>query len=144
MKNHLKTLESSDPDPDLHQNFISSSLSNTEPVHKISSGSVHNFLRYHVHRQTNKQAGRRRWPDPTTLYFNPGIVEISKSISSLNIDRIESNFFLHNVYVTMIFKMLDTIFDFRKNKFFMIFQSFKIAPPAPLGGGSGPICNAHN
>ena len=34
----------------------------------------------------------------------------------------------------MIFKMLDTIFDFRKNKFFMIFQSFKIAPPAPLGG----------
>ena len=34
----------------------------------------------------------------------------------------------------MMFKMLDTIFDFRKNKFFMIFQNFKIAPPAPLGG----------
>ena len=34
----------------------------------------------------------------------------------------------------MIFKMLDTIFDFRKNKFFMIFQSFKIAPPCPPGG----------
>ena len=29
----------------------------------------------------------------------------------------------------MMFKMLDTIFDFRKNKFFMIFQNFKIAPP---------------
>ena len=46
--------------------------------------------------QTDRQAGRRRWPDPTTLYFTPGIAEISKSISSLNIDRIESNF-LHNV-----------------------------------------------
>ena len=34
----------------------------------------------------------------------------------------------------MIFKMLDTIFDFRKNKFFMIFQSFKIPPPCPPGG----------
>ena len=34
----------------------------------------------------------------------------------------------------MIFKMLDTIFDFRKNKFFMIFQNFKIAPPCPPGG----------
>ena len=33
----------------------------------------------------------------------------------------------------MIFKMLDTIFDFRKNKFFMIFQSFKIAPLPPWG-----------
>ena len=28
---------------------------------------------------TNKQAGRRRWPDPSTLYFTPGIAEISKS-----------------------------------------------------------------
>ena len=44
----------------------------------------------------------------------------------------------------MMFKMLDTIFDFRKNKFFMIFQNFQIAPPAPLWGGSGPIWNAHN
>ena len=34
----------------------------------------------------------------------------------------------------MMFKMLDTIFDFRKNNFFMIFQNFKIAPPCPPGG----------
>ena len=33
----------------------------------------------------------------------------------------------------MIFKMLDTIFDFRKNKFFMIFQILKL-PPCPPGG----------
>jgi len=37
----------SDPDLDLelHQNIISSSLSQTQPAHQISSESVHNFLR---------------------------------------------------------------------------------------------------
>ena len=30
-------------------------------------------------RQTDRQAGRRQWPDPATLYFTPGIAEISKS-----------------------------------------------------------------
>ena len=30
-------------------------------------------------RETERQAGRRRWPDPSTLYFTPGIAEISKS-----------------------------------------------------------------
>ena len=48
-----------DPDPDLHQTLISSSMSHTEPVHKISAGSVHNFLRYPAHRQTDKQTRRR-------------------------------------------------------------------------------------
>ena len=37
-----------DPDPDLHQNWINSSSSHTELVHKISSGSVHNLLRHHA------------------------------------------------------------------------------------------------
>ena len=48
-----------------YQNLISSSLSHTQPVHQVSSGSVHNFLRYPVHKQTKtdkkKQAGRRTW-----------------------------------------------------------------------------------
>ena len=48
----LKNFE--DPDPDLHQNLISLALSQTQPVHKLSSGSVHNFLRYPVHRQTER------------------------------------------------------------------------------------------
>ena len=51
----LEKLKSSDPDRDLHQNLISSSSSHTEPVHKFSSESVHNFLRYPVHKQTDKQ-----------------------------------------------------------------------------------------
>ena len=53
----LKKLSDPDPDLDLHQNLISSSLSHTEPVHKISSGSFHNFLRYPVHKQTDNPVG---------------------------------------------------------------------------------------
>ena len=45
--------------PDHHQNLISSSLYYSGPVHKISSESVHNFLRNVVHRQTNKQTDRQ-------------------------------------------------------------------------------------
>ena len=44
--------------PDHHQNFISSSLYYSGPVHKISSQSVHNFLSNVVHRQTNKQTDK--------------------------------------------------------------------------------------
>jgi len=51
----LQTRIKLDPDPNLHQNLISSSLSHTQPVQKFSSRSVHIFLRYPVHRQTNKQ-----------------------------------------------------------------------------------------
>ena len=40
--------------PDHHQNLISSSLYYSGPVHRISSQSVHNFLSYVVHTQTNK------------------------------------------------------------------------------------------
>jgi len=36
--------------PDLHQKWIILSLSRTQPVHKVSSESVHNFLRYPAHR----------------------------------------------------------------------------------------------
>ena len=39
---------------DEHQNLISSSLSHTQPVHKISSESVYNLLRYPAHRQTDR------------------------------------------------------------------------------------------
>ena len=46
--------------PDHHQNLISSSLYYSGPVHKISSQSVHNFLSYVVHRQTNRQTNRQR------------------------------------------------------------------------------------
>ena len=51
--NRLKYLYP-DVDPDLHQNRINSSLSHTKPVHQISSESVHNFLRYPAHRQTER------------------------------------------------------------------------------------------
>ena len=34
----------------------------------------------------------------------------------------------------MMFKMLDTIFDFRKNKFFYDFSKFSNCPPCPPGG----------
>ena len=44
---------------DHHQNLISSCLYYSGPVHKISSQSVHNFLRNDVHRQTNKQTDRQ-------------------------------------------------------------------------------------
>ena len=44
--------------PDHHQNLISSSLYYSGPVHKISSRSVHNFLSYVVHRQTDKQTDK--------------------------------------------------------------------------------------
>ena len=44
--------------PDHHQNLISSSLYYSGPVHKISSQSVHNFLSYVVHRQTNRQTDK--------------------------------------------------------------------------------------
>ena len=37
------------PDLDLHQNRINLSLSHTQPVHQVSSESVHNFLRYPAH-----------------------------------------------------------------------------------------------
>ena len=37
-----------DPDSDLHQNRINSSLRHTQPVHQVSSESVHNLLRYHA------------------------------------------------------------------------------------------------
>ena len=50
----LKKFWKSYPDPDLHQNLISLSMSQTEHVQKISSGSIHNFLRYSVHRQTER------------------------------------------------------------------------------------------
>ena len=45
--------------PDHHQNLISSYLYYSEPVHKISSQSVHNFLSNVVHRQTNKQTDKQ-------------------------------------------------------------------------------------
>ena len=44
--------------PDHHQNLISSSLYYSEPVHKISSQSVHNFLSNVVHRQTDRQTDK--------------------------------------------------------------------------------------
>ena len=48
---HLLILEY----PDHHQNLISSSLYYPEPLHKISSQSVHNLLSNAVHKQTNRQ-----------------------------------------------------------------------------------------
>ena len=54
-KNNLKNLSHPDPDLDLHQNRINSSSSYTQPVHQVSSESVHNLLRY--------RAIYRFWPD---------------------------------------------------------------------------------
>ena len=55
----LNKLSDPDPDPDLHQNRISSSSSHTPPhVHQVSSESVHNMLRYPAHKQTNREAER--------------------------------------------------------------------------------------
>ena len=55
-------------------------LSHTEPAHQISSESVHNFLRYPAHRQTDRQTSRQatmaRSYHPL---FLPGLAEISKS-----------------------------------------------------------------
>ena len=45
--------------PDHHQNLISSSLYYSGPLHKISSQSVHNFLRNVVHSQTDRQTNRQ-------------------------------------------------------------------------------------
>ena len=45
--------------PDHHQNLISSYLYYSGPVHKISSQSVHNFLSFVVHRQTDRQTDRQ-------------------------------------------------------------------------------------
>ena len=51
---HLLILEY----PDHHKNLISSSLYYPEPLHKISSQSVYNFLSNVVHKQTNKQTDK--------------------------------------------------------------------------------------
>ena len=45
-----------------HQNLISSSLYYPEPLHKISSKSVHIFLSNIVHRQTNRQTDKPTLP----------------------------------------------------------------------------------
>ena len=42
-----------------HQNFISSLLYYPEPLHKISSQSIYNFLSNAVHKQTDKQTNQR-------------------------------------------------------------------------------------
>ena len=52
---HLLILEY----PDHHQNVISSSLYYPGPLHKISSQSIHNFLRDVVYRQTDRQTDRQ-------------------------------------------------------------------------------------
>ena len=52
---HLLILEYQDH----HQNLISSSLFYPEPLHKISSQSVHNLLSNVVHKQTNKQTNKQ-------------------------------------------------------------------------------------
>ena len=44
-----------DTDPDQHQNWITSSFSHAEHFLKISSKSIHYFLSYFVHRQTDRQ-----------------------------------------------------------------------------------------
>ena len=54
VKNYLEKLLASDPDSDLHQNQIISSLWYTQALHQISSESVHDFLRYFVHKQTDR------------------------------------------------------------------------------------------
>jgi len=43
--NGEKSLKFSDPDPNLHQNWIHSSLLHTQPAHQGSSESIHNFLK---------------------------------------------------------------------------------------------------
>ena len=45
--------------PDHHKNIIGSSLYYPEPLYKISSQSVYNFLSNVVHKQTNKQTERQ-------------------------------------------------------------------------------------
>jgi len=78
----LKKFSSLDPDPDLHQNQISLSLSHTQPVHKISSGSIHNFLRYPVHTETDRQTERG---ENITSTFSGG----GNKLSSLYIKQAE-------------------------------------------------------
>ena len=72
---HLLILEYSDH----HQNLISSSLYYPGPLHKISYKSVHNFLSYVVHRQTDKLTNATR-----------NITCFAKEVISLGISHFES------------------------------------------------------
>ena len=51
---HLLILE----DPEHHQNVISSSLYYPEPLHKIPSQFIHNFLSNVVHKQTDRRTNQ--------------------------------------------------------------------------------------
>ena len=44
---------------DLHQKLIISSTDHKQPMYKISWKSIHNFLRYLVHKQKNRLTGRQ-------------------------------------------------------------------------------------
>ena len=55
-----------DADLDLHQNRNNWSLSHTQPVHQITSESIHNFLRCPVHRQTNR-LGWKHYLHPSSV-----------------------------------------------------------------------------
>ena len=46
-------------------------------THRHTHIDTHTHTHRHTHIDTH--AGRRQWPDPATLYFTPGIAEISKS-----------------------------------------------------------------
>ena len=65
--------------PDHHQNFISSSLHYSGPLHKISSQSVHNFLSNVVHRQTDKLTNATK---NITSFAKEVIIHIHPYISS--------------------------------------------------------------
>ena len=54
--------EDPDSDPDHSQNLIISSFYLFRHILKISSKSVHKFLSYLVHKQTNKQTDRQTNP----------------------------------------------------------------------------------
>ena len=47
------------------KNRIGLSLSHTQLIHKISSGSMQNFLRYPAHKHTNRQTGVKTLPPST-------------------------------------------------------------------------------
>ena len=67
--------------PDHHQNLISSSSYYPKPLHKISSQSVHNFLSYVVHRQTDKRTNRQTNATKNIISFAKDVTNTNKLTS---------------------------------------------------------------
>ena len=57
----------SDPDLDFHQHLINLFSSHTQPAHQISSESIHNFLRYLAHKQTDIQGWKHNILPPSMV-----------------------------------------------------------------------------